>query len=108
MPRPELYPIKKLVGFDAALMQKVEKWRAKQQPLPNLSEAIRQLVELALSQTATGRPSRKAARSARSAAGSTLDHLADKTASAGEQASRKRRLLKGPREFRAVRKDHAR
>jgi len=34
-----------------------------------------------------------------------LDRLADHTATAEEQASRKRRLLKGPEEFQGLRKD---
>jgi hypothetical protein len=38
------------------------------------------------------------------AAGS-IDRLTDKGASADDQASRKRRLLKGPEEFRDVRVD---
>jgi hypothetical protein len=48
MPRPELFPVKKVVGFDQAMMDDIEKWRAKQQPIPNVSEAIRRLVELGL------------------------------------------------------------
>jgi hypothetical protein len=48
MPRPELYPVKKVVGFDQKMIDAVEKWRAKQKPIPNASEAIRRLVELGL------------------------------------------------------------
>ncbi len=48
MPRPELYPVKKVVGFDEAMMSAVERWRSKQKPIPNVSEAIRRLVELGL------------------------------------------------------------
>jgi hypothetical protein len=36
-----------------------------------------------------------------------LDHLANESATADEQASRKRRLLKGPEEFRDARVDRA-
>jgi hypothetical protein len=36
-----------------------------------------------------------------------LDQLADKSAAAEEQANRKRRLLKGPEEFRGVRVDRS-
>ena len=48
MPRPELFPVKKVVGFDQAMIDAIDKWRAKQKPLPNVSEAIRRLVELGL------------------------------------------------------------
>jgi hypothetical protein len=46
--RPETHPIKKLVGFTEEMIAAVETWRAKQKPVPNLSEAIRQLVEIGL------------------------------------------------------------
>jgi len=53
MPRPELYPIKKVVGFTEAMLQAIDKWRAKQRPIPNVSDAIRELVEFGLK---SGRP----------------------------------------------------
>jgi hypothetical protein len=37
-----------IVGFDQAMIDAIDKWRAKQKPLPNVSEAIRRLVELGL------------------------------------------------------------
>jgi hypothetical protein len=46
--RPETHPIKKIIGFTEEMIAAVEKWRAKQRPVPNLSEAIRRLVELGL------------------------------------------------------------
>jgi hypothetical protein len=48
MPRPELYPVKKIVGFDHQIIDAIEKWRGKQRPIPNASEAIRKLVEIGL------------------------------------------------------------
>jgi hypothetical protein len=39
-------------------------------------------------------------------AGAVIDQQADLSASSEEQASRKRRLLKGPKEFRDLRRDH--
>jgi len=41
-------------------------------------------------------------------AAETLDRHTDRSAPPEEQASRKRRLLKGPKEFREIRKDHKR
>jgi hypothetical protein len=46
--RPETHPIKKVVGFSEEMIDAVEKWRAKQKPAPNLSEALRRLVEIGL------------------------------------------------------------
>jgi hypothetical protein len=46
--RPETHPIKKVLGFSEEMVDAVENWRAKQKPVPNLSEAIRRLVELGL------------------------------------------------------------
>lgn len=46
--RPETHPVKKVIGFTEEMLADVEAWRAKQKPVPNLSEAIRRLVELGL------------------------------------------------------------
>ena len=51
--------------------------------------------------TGEGKP-RKAAEMA----GEIIDQQADLSASSEEQESRKRRLLKGPKEFRELRRDH--
>ena len=48
MPRPEIYPVKKLVGLSEAMLEAIDKWRAKQKPIPNVSDAIRQLIEIGL------------------------------------------------------------
>ena len=44
MPRPQLYPVKKLIGFDEALLKAVDSWRRGRTPLPTTSEAIRQIL----------------------------------------------------------------
>ena len=48
MPCPELYPVKKVIGFTSEMLEAVERWRAKQKPIPTVSDAIRRLVELGL------------------------------------------------------------
>jgi hypothetical protein len=48
MARPELYPVKKVIGFDQMMIDAIEKWRAKQRPIPSVSDAIRQLIEKGL------------------------------------------------------------
>jgi len=40
--------VKKVIGFTEEMIEAVEGWRAKQKPVPNLSEAIRRLVEFGL------------------------------------------------------------
>ena len=103
MPRPKLYPIKKVVGFDEATIAEIEEWRVKQKPIPEISDAIRQLVAKALSNAKLrGKRSAAATESASAMAGRTIDSLSDKSAPDDEQASRKRRLLQGPKEFRAM------
>lgn len=84
----------------------VDDWATKNQA-PTRGDAIRRLVELGL---ASARPaprrSKKATSRATELAGREIDTLGDKSAPAEERASRKRRLLKGPAEFRDVRTDH--
>jgi hypothetical protein len=46
--RPELYPIKKVIGFDQEMLDAIEEWRRHQTPIPNVSDAIRALVQLGL------------------------------------------------------------
>jgi hypothetical protein len=52
-------------------------------------------------------PSTERAKKAHEIAAEHLDRLVDKSAPAEEQAVRKRRLLKGPEEFRDLRRDRA-
>ena len=96
-----------MLGFRATdeMRGKIVHWAEFQPDTPKLSEAVRRLVELGL----TVKPSRRKnvahrARASEMAAGA-IDKLTDKGASADDQASRKRRLLKGPEEFRDVRVD---
>ena len=46
--RPLLYPVKKVIGFDRKMLDAIEKWRSKQKPIPNMSDAIRELIRRAL------------------------------------------------------------
>jgi hypothetical protein len=48
--RPAEFPNKKLIGFNDEQIAAVNEWRrAQPDPIPNFSEAIRRLVEKALS-----------------------------------------------------------
>jgi hypothetical protein len=69
-------------------------------------EAIRRLVELALTGTLSmPRTSPKVALKAAELAAQQIDQLSDPTATDEQRQTRKRRLLKGPQEFRHMRSD---
>ena len=84
----------------------VDAWIAKRKE-PDLSrpEAIRRLVELGLSVKTKSAPSERQRAALADLASKAIDSLTVGTADSDEKASRKRRLLKGPEEFRAVRVD---
>ncbi|WP_139212787.1 hypothetical protein [Bradyrhizobium sp. NFR13] len=96
-----------MLGFRAAdeLRGRIVHWAQFQADAPKLSEAVRRLVELGL--TVKMPRSKNVAQRARASdmAARAIDKMTDKGASADDQASRKRRLLKGPAEFRDVRVD---
>jgi hypothetical protein len=71
------------------------------------SEAIRRLVELGLTVKTQARPVNKPGRRLRAQelATKAIEKIVDPAAPADEQAHRKRRLLKGPEEFREARID---
>jgi hypothetical protein len=87
-------------------MATVDGWASEQEDHPSRAEAIRRLVELGLH---TAKPpaqtTAKTADKAKELASDAINQMADKSASADEKASRKRRLISGPEEFRDVRVD---
>ncbi|WP_431015521.1 hypothetical protein [Bradyrhizobium pachyrhizi] len=93
-------------------MAQLDDWAARQDDKPTRSEAIRRLVEIGLS--AKNESPRKSEdtqqrkdtkQRARELAGDAIDGIAEAAASPEDQASRKRRLIKGPEEFQKVRRD---
>ena len=99
-----------MMGFRAALVLRaaIVKWAESQPDLPPLSEATRRLVELGLTVKAKGRrPGVGQRLRAREMAGKAIDEMTDATANSDDQATRKKRLLKGPEEFREVRVDRS-
>jgi hypothetical protein len=88
-----------------AFLKIVDDWRRKQPDLPSRSEAIRRLVELGLASAPTPLPRTKGRRRASDMAATAIDAMVDTSASSEDQAKRKRRLLKGPEEFRSARGD---
>jgi hypothetical protein len=100
--------IRPLMGFraDPAIRAAIVRWAEKQPDTPSLSEAIRRLVELGLTVKAKGRATSEGQKlRAREMAGNAIDKMTDTSAAPDDQAKRKKRLLKGPEEFRAVRVD---
>jgi hypothetical protein len=92
------FPVPPLCHHNRRTAQKVRKHEA-----ATRSEAIRRLVDLGLTVKTKGHQSKEGQK-----AGSAIDDMTDTAASPDDQASRKRRLLKGPEEFRNVRVDRLR
>lgn len=85
---------------------RVEAWATRQRDTPSRSEAIRRLVEMGLASVGAAKPSnKKSAAKAAGLAGAMVDYLSDQSAPAHVREKRRRRLLKGPPEFREMRTD---
>jgi hypothetical protein len=129
MPRHEELPIKFQLAITEAMDAAINDWRRRHEDLPNRLEAIRRLIELGLHhaphkpasgdiaiaepaslwpmptevEQALDSGSPKAAAQASGMASKQIDKLGDTSATNEEQQSRKRRLLRGPKEFRDIR-----
>jgi hypothetical protein len=103
-PRTGITP---LMGFraDPVIRASIVRWAEKQSDQPTLSEAIRRLVEIGLKAGAPARPVETSSRRLRAQqlAANTIEEIIDPSAPAEERAQRRRRLTKGPSEFRADR-----
>ena len=88
------------------ILATLDAWRRRQADLPSRSEAIRRLVEEAFKHERPWRAGpHKGAWTARAMAAKELDRLGDTSATEEERQNRKRRILKGPPEFREMRED---
>jgi hypothetical protein len=98
-----------LMGFraDPVIRAAIVKWAEYQPDTPSLSEAIRRLVELGLTVKAPKRNDSKPSLRAQELARKAVEKLVDPAAPPEERAHRRRRLTKGPEEFREVRVDRA-
>jgi hypothetical protein len=95
------------IRLSPAMRQTLDTWAARQPDNPSRSESIRRLVELGFSASHSARPHSAQTRAkAADLAAEAIDRHTDQSAPPEEQASRKRKLLKGPKEFRDIRKDH--
>jgi hypothetical protein len=86
---------------------KIDAWAAAQDDEPGRSEAIRRLVELGLKVKTPTRPVSKPGRRLRAQelATKAIEKIIDSSAPPEERADRRRRLTKGPAEFREDRVD---
>jgi hypothetical protein len=81
----------------------VDRFVAAEKDRPSRPEAIRRLIERAPAGSPSGQRSPKARSRAQELASAQVDKLADQSATHDERQQRKRRLLKGPGEFRDIR-----
>ena len=95
------------IRLSKELRETVDKWADRQDDQPGRSEAIRRLVELGLTVKTKAKPTERHRARASDLAAKAIDSLTAGTADADDQASRKRRLLKGPEEFRDLRVDRS-
>ena len=80
-----------------------------QDDVPSRPEAIRRLVEERLKMSASiPVPSKEVVQKASTLAAREIENLGDKSQPLEEQQRRKRRLIRGPREFRDIRGDQPR
>jgi hypothetical protein len=107
-PRTGTTPV---MGFraDPVIRAAIVKWAEYQPDKPSLSEAIRRLVEIGLAAKAPAKAGSNSERSLRAQelAAKAIDKMGDPAADPEERAQRRRRLTKGPEEFREVHVDRA-
>jgi hypothetical protein len=105
-PRTGITP---LMGFraDPVIRASIVRWAERQPDMPTLSEAIRRLVELGLKVMTPAPPVNKPGRRLRAQelATKAIEKIIDPAAPPEERAQRRRRLTKGPEEFREARID---
>jgi hypothetical protein len=96
-----------LVRLQPAHLKALDGWITKQVDRPTRPQAIRRLVELGLKAAGASKPAGKTGRKSRAAelAANTIEKLIDPSASSEQRAQRRRRLTKGPTEFREDRVD---
>jgi hypothetical protein len=95
------------VRLSRDLLKRIDRWIASQHSPLSRPEAIRQLAEFALDRARMSSKAGKSNQSADQAAGMAsdmIDSLADRSATHEDREHRKKRLLKGPPEFREMRK----
>jgi metal-responsive CopG/Arc/MetJ family transcriptional regulator len=88
------------VPLPSGLLARIDRWAASQKDDPSRPEAIHRLVELGLAITKRAGARTQKATKAAEMASQEIDRLSDPSATDEERQLRKRRLIKGPKEFR--------
>ena len=95
-----------LVRVQPDMAKQLDDWRRKQEDLPGRPEAIRRLIELGLAVPSKARKqSRSGADRAKELATGAVEKMIDPSVPSEERSQRRRRLTKGPSEFREGRVD---
>ena len=93
------------IRLSSELRENVDAWAARQIDKPGRSEAILRLVKFGLESTHRRESSRtKRAAKASAMAAQAIDRLGDPLVTDEQRRLRKRRLIKGPKEFGDIRK----
>ena len=92
------------IRLSSELRESVDAWAAKQSDKPARPEAILRLVELRLETTHRRESAPNRTAKASEMAAQEIDRISDPSATQEERQLRKRRLIKGPKEFREIRK----
>jgi hypothetical protein len=106
-PAPTGKGVQVVVRLQPDPLAALDAWVAKQKGEPTRAEAIRRLVELGLRVKTPAQPVGKPGRRLRAQelATKAIEKIIDPAAPPEEQAQRRRRLTKGPTEFREARVD---
>ena len=97
------------VRLSRDLLAQLDRWIATQEGALSRAEAVRRLAEMGLNQVRVSSKAEKSNRGPEQAAGMAgdmIDYLGDHSATRDDRERRKTRLLKGPAEFRDMRKKH--
>jgi hypothetical protein len=108
-PAPKSQDAAVTVRLSRDQLERIDRWIAGQKRVAGRAEAVRRLAELGLDHAGVSSKARKSGRGAEQAAGMAsdmIDHLGDQSATREDREQRKKRLVKGPSEFREMRKKH--
>jgi hypothetical protein len=87
-------------------LRSIDNWRRRQEDRPSCAEAIRRLVEQALTLSSDDKlASKQKAQKGSELAGRSVERVVNKSMPPEEKERRKRVLIKGPKEFRDIRED---
>jgi hypothetical protein len=106
-PPPTGKGVQVVVRLQPDPLSALDSWAAKEADQPTRAEAIRRLIELGLTVRTPAKPGNKPGRRLRAQelAANAIEKMIDPAAPLEERAQRRRRITKGPSEFREDRVD---